>query len=71
LRNILILSQDAMKYVSENTDESEIILAAKMAYMAEAMKYALIIIASFPLLISYTFVQKHFIKGILVGSLKA
>jgi putative aldouronate transport system permease protein len=71
LRNILIFSQTAMQQITLGMEESEIMAAAHRAYMAEAMKYALIIIASFPLLISYTFVQKYFIKGIMVGSLKA
>jgi putative aldouronate transport system permease protein len=71
LRNILIYSQTALQQITQGMEESEILAAAKLAYMAEAMKYALIIIASFPLLVSYTFVQKHFIKGIMVGSLKA
>ena len=38
--------------------------------MAEAMKYAIIFIASLPLLIAYPFVQKHFVKGVMVGSVK-
>jgi putative aldouronate transport system permease protein len=71
LRNILIYSQTALQQITLGMEESEIMAAAQRAYMAEAMKYSLIIIASFPLLISYTFVQKYFIKGIMVGSLKA
>ena len=38
--------------------------------MAEAMKYAMIFIASAPLLIAYPFVQKYFVKGVLIGSVK-
>ncbi len=70
LRNILIFSQTALQQITEGLEESEILAAVQRAYMAEAMKYALIIIASFPMLIAYTFVQKHFIKGVMVGSLK-
>ncbi|MCR5754080.1 MAG: carbohydrate ABC transporter permease [Acetatifactor sp.] len=36
----------------------------------ETMKYALIIVASVPILIFYPFVQKHFTKGIMVGAVK-
>jgi putative aldouronate transport system permease protein len=71
LRNILISSQNALSQISESADESEILAMAKIQYISEAMKYSLIIIASFPLLVSYTFVQKYFIKGIMIGSLKA
>jgi putative aldouronate transport system permease protein len=38
--------------------------------LADLMKYGTIIVASAPLLIAYPFVQKHFIKGVLIGSLK-
>jgi ABC-type glycerol-3-phosphate transport system permease component len=36
----------------------------------ETIKYALIIISSLPVLIIYPFVQKYFVKGIMIGSLK-
>jgi putative aldouronate transport system permease protein len=70
LRNILIYSRMAFQQVDAGMDEHQLQAAAQLAYMAEAMKYSLIIIASLPLLVAYTFVQKYFIKGIMVGSLK-
>ena len=51
-------------------DADEIEAAARLAYMAEGMKYALIFIASAPMLIAYPFVQKYFVKGVMIGSLK-
>jgi multiple sugar transport system permease protein/putative aldouronate transport system permease protein len=39
-------------------------------YLSELLKYSLIIVSSLPLLIIYPFIQKYFIKGIMVGSLK-
>lgn len=36
----------------------------------ETMKYALIIVASAPVIIMYPFVQKYFVKGIMVGAIK-
>jgi len=36
----------------------------------DKLKYALIVVAMVPPLIAYPFVQKHFIKGALIGSLK-
>jgi multiple sugar transport system permease protein/putative aldouronate transport system permease protein len=38
--------------------------------LRELLKYSLIVVASLPLLIAYPFVQKHFVKGALIGSLK-
>jgi multiple sugar transport system permease protein/putative aldouronate transport system permease protein len=36
----------------------------------DKLKYALILVAMLPPLIAYPFVQKHFVKGALIGSLK-
>jgi multiple sugar transport system permease protein/putative aldouronate transport system permease protein len=38
--------------------------------LADLLKYALIVVSSLPLLVAYPFVQKHFVKGALIGSLK-
>jgi len=40
------------------------------AGIADLLKYSLIVVASAPLLILYPFIQKYFIKGVLIGSLK-
>lgn len=69
LREILILNQQMEIDMSTLTSE-EIEYYARMRKMAEAMKYALIMIASLPLLIIYPFVQRYFVKGVMVGSLK-
>ena len=39
-------------------------------YKAEGMKYGAIIISTIPMLIIYPFVQKYFVKGVMVGSIK-
>jgi ABC-type glycerol-3-phosphate transport system permease component len=39
-------------------------------YLGELLKYSLIVIASVPLLIFYPFIQKYFIKGVMIGSVK-
>ncbi|MBD0384056.1 carbohydrate ABC transporter permease [Paenibacillus sedimenti] len=62
LRNILLLN------TTENpTNISE---SLQRQGVAELMKYSLIIVSSLPVLILYPFVQKHFVQGILIGSLK-
>ena len=40
------------------------------AYIAENIKYATIIVATIPILFLYPFMQKYFVKGVMVGSLK-
>ena len=39
-------------------------------YIAELLKYSLIVVSSVPLLIFYPFIQKYFIKGVMIGSIK-
>ncbi|MGB8452516.1 MAG: carbohydrate ABC transporter permease [Anaerocolumna sp.] len=39
-------------------------------YLSELLKYSLIIVSSLPLLIIYPFMQKYFIKGVMIGSVK-
>lgn len=38
--------------------------------MNEQMKYAVIVIACFPIMILYPFIQKYFEKGVLIGAVK-
>ena len=43
---------------------------AMMARISELMKYCVIIAASVPAMLVYPFVQKHFVKGVMIGSVK-
>ena len=36
----------------------------------EVLKYAVIVVASLPLMILYPFVQKYFVRGVMIGSVK-
>lgn len=67
LREILVQQQmsDAMLSSGVNLDTMQ-----KQAEMADVIKYAVMIVASLPVLLVYPFLQKYFIKGILVGSIK-
>ena len=64
LRNILIQNQ-IQETMIHNVE-------AIMRYqgLAELLKYSLIVVASLPVLILYPFVQKYFIKGIMIGAIK-
>ena len=70
LRRILILNQSAFVDAVESGDPELIANAEKRQHMALTMKYSLVFIASAPMLIAYPFVQKHFVKGMMVGSVK-
>ena len=44
---------------------------AEMVYeQAQTMKYGVIIVAALPMMILYPFIQKHFVKGVMVGAVK-
>ena len=38
--------------------------------LAQTIKYSTIIVATLPILCMYPFIQKYFIKGMLVGAVK-
>lgn len=63
LRRILIKNQ-----ASEML--GNITAAQDMVQYAELIKYGLIIVASLPMLVLYPFLQKYFVKGMMIGSVK-
>lgn len=71
LRNILLANQSVA--ASGGTDmlsPEALAELAERALRAEQMKYSLIIIGSLPVLAIYPFLQRHFTKGVMLGSLK-
>ena len=71
LRRTLIPKESAL---SEDMlgmlDPETIADMARRANLAVVMKYALVLISSAPMLIAYPFVQKYFVKGMMIGSVK-
>ena len=65
LRNILIMNNASMDMLA--SDPEAMSLRIKMI---DLIKYSVIVVASLPLVILYPFIQKYFVQGIMVGSLK-
>lgn len=42
----------------------------QMMQLAEPIKMAMIIVATAPIVIVYPFLQKYFVKGVMIGSIK-
>ena len=54
-----------------NIDEVENIEEVQdMIGLSNLMKYAVIVVASVPVMVIYPFVQRYFVKGVVVGSVK-
>ena len=65
LRNILIENRMDDSNMMVDVDQM-----ARKQGLAELLKYSLIIIGSLPMMILYPFVQKHFVKRVMIGALK-
>jgi multiple sugar transport system permease protein/putative aldouronate transport system permease protein len=64
LREILIQNDANALMLSDVKEE------AQKEALRTLLKYSLIVVSTFPLLIVYPFVQRHFVKGVMIGSLK-
>lgn len=62
LRNIVMLGLDLGDNITRGSDAE--------AVLPEALKYATIIVSTLPIMLVYPFVQKYFVSGIMIGSIK-
>ncbi|TBL69413.1 carbohydrate ABC transporter permease [Paenibacillus thalictri] len=56
--------------ITDNMGSSDVTSDMMTLISPEGLKMAVIIIATIPIMLVYPFLQKHFIKGMLVGSIK-
>lgn len=62
VRNILNLASNSAMTAGGGADE--------IAQLADLIKYALIVVTATPILVLYPFLQKYFVKGVMVGAIK-
>ena len=67
LRNILLLDQ--MAEMMEGDSEAMAALMRRIQ-LKESMKYGIVVISSLPVLVLYPFLQKYFVKGVMIGAIK-
>ena len=63
LKNILLAAQ-----LAEESGDPH--LAEAMTQLTQTLKYSVIIVAAVPVLCIYPFIQKYFVKGVMIGSVK-
>jgi putative aldouronate transport system permease protein len=64
LREILIRSQMSAEMMGDSAQMAE------QAGLANLLKYSLIVVATAPLMLVYPYVQRFFVKGVMIGALK-
>jgi len=64
LRDILIVNEMSDEMLSDTSAQ------IRQQGLAQLLKYSLMVVASMPMLIMYPFIQRHFVKGIMVGAIK-
>lgn len=62
--------QNLMRTVVLSSTMAEVITPGQLPPPGEAIKGAMIIISTLPILLVYPFVQKYFVKGFMIGSMK-
>ena len=67
LRNILLLDQmfDMMDSNPEARQEM-----MRLLQMKESMKFGIIVLSTLPVMVLYPFLQKFFVKGVMIGAIK-
>lgn len=68
LREILVLNQVTSQTMQSTAGQAQSIV--EMVNNASLVRYAVMIVSAVPLLVAYPFVQKYFVQGVLVGSVK-
>ncbi len=66
LRQVLVASQAKAGEASA----ADMALAQEMRDAAAVIKYAIIVVSTVPILCFYPFVQKYFVKGVMIGAVK-
>ena len=67
LRNILLLDQMFDMMDSDPEARQEMM---RLLQMKESMKFGIIVLSTLPVMVMYPFLQKFFVKGVMIGAIK-
>ena len=67
LRRLLVEAQTSADMMEGGASDE---YANEQYQLAQLLKYAVIVVSSLPVMILYPFLQKYFVKGVMIGSVK-
>lgn len=68
--SMTVLQLVVRRMIVTSNDESNILSAAQADITSATIKSATIVVATLPITIAYPFLQKYFVKGVMVGAIK-
>ena len=70
LRDILLKAEVALESARSGEDSESAMAVVELLRISESVKYIVVIAGTLPLLIVFPFVEKYFVKGVMIGSVK-
>lgn len=70
LRDILLKAEVALQSAQSGQNMENATAVVELLRISESVKYIVVIAGTLPLLIVFPFVEKYFVKGVMIGSIK-
>lgn len=70
LKPLQLFIREMLMQSNSTSDFADAELAAQHMLMLQVIKYAVIVVATVPIMCVYPFLQKYFVQGVMIGSVK-
>lgn len=70
LQYLLVQISNNLQYMSQMISQGGSTMAAAQSMPTEGMRFAVVVVATLPIALTYPFFQKYFVKGMTVGGVK-